>query len=118
MNKRPLQLAIENSGEFRCRKYSGRGMYGSQCLGVEVNMDHSLGDLLGEIVAYVDDDNRDEISDALRKLRTDSLGLGEIVYFPGVPFTEEDDEELEDCEFCGAENGDKCASDCELATGD
>lgn len=115
MDKHPLQEAIERSGEFSCRSYSGRCMYGKECLGVEVDRNHSLGDLFADIIASIDEDNREEIEDGVRSLRTDGMGLGEIVYFQDVRFVakKDDDEDLgEECDECGAKPGEPCNPAC------
>jgi hypothetical protein len=73
--------------------YSGRGMYGNTCLGIV------LGDGVTPIqvgVALVealtaDSDDQDSVESAWQtantiagRARMDSMGLGSIVYFPGV----------------------------------
>lgn len=93
--KHVLQEILE--GEFEVRSYSGRGMYGRECLGVDVGRGE-LGELLAVVVENVEEDDRYEVAQVLRGMATDSMGLGMIVYFPGVPFFDDgsdDDEEDE-----------------------
>lgn len=75
--KHPLQVVIEMAAEeteeFECRSYSGRGMYGATCLGIDTGRG-CLGALMAAIVANTDDDNREEVADGLRDMRTDSMG--------------------------------------------
>jgi hypothetical protein len=92
MHKHPLQEAIESSNNWTCRSYSGRGMYGKTCLGVETDS-YQLGELFSDIIQLMDEDDRDEICKAISSMREDGMGLGLIVYFPSVPFIEEDEEE-------------------------
>lgn len=70
--------------------YSGRCMYGEECLGFVI--DHNAQMRLGRALAQV-------LGEELAKeveghARTDSMGLDMIVYFPGVTAKNwEDDEE-------------------------
>lgn len=91
--KHELQRIIED-GEFNCRSYSGRGMYGKSCLGVEIDLNHdsSLGSLMASIVYLTTEDCQEEVAEGLKRLRMDSLGLGQIVYFPGIPYSEDEPE--------------------------
>lgn len=88
-----LQQMIEDAG-FETRSYSGRGMYGAECLGVEIDKDLGgfLGDLLDSALALSGPESVPVIVEALRGMKTDSMGLGLIVYFPEEPFRDEDAE--------------------------
>jgi len=85
----PLQLLLENQAFFEVRSYSGRSMYGRKCLGVEFDGNNGLGRILAAIIYGTNDDNREDLADAVKNTCTDSMGLGIIVYFPNVPYTEE-----------------------------
>ncbi|MGH9921075.1 MAG: hypothetical protein ACRD6W_19675, partial [Nitrososphaerales archaeon] len=101
MPKHPLQSVLEGVG-YECRSYSGRGMYGAKCLGVEIDRDTSLGYLVGDLIdALEGDDDLREVADGFRQLRSDDMGLGTIFYFPGVPYVEDEPEEEEDEEDGG-----------------
>jgi len=65
--------------------YSGRGMYGEQCVGFTVE-GRNYASLTAAIVRSLDDDMADAM---LGRLTTDSLGLGTIVYFPGFTIAKE-----------------------------
>jgi hypothetical protein len=73
-----LQEAIEQSG-YKTRPYSGRGMYGKECLGVQVA---SIGDLyilgtkIGKLTAVA----------SIHWPSIDTLGLNIIAYWPTQPF--------------------------------
>lgn len=87
--------AIEDAAydaDLRVRSYSGRVMFGENCVGLTFNR---IGDLAKFFVSLAENDA--PLAAALAgKLRTDSLGLGEIAYFPGVePIDDEDDEDEE-----------------------
>jgi len=94
-----LQEIFEQLG-YETRSYSGRGMYGKSCLGVEISRDESLfnvGVAVGEYLAEEDSDSP--------KGYVDSLGRGQILYFPSIEYnrnnndSEELDEEFDDYEI-------------------
>lgn len=65
---------------YKARSYSGRGMYGARC--VSVNLD-GLSELLaigGAIRAAAPDD----VDRLARDARTDSMGMGTVVYWPSL----------------------------------
>lgn len=96
MECHPLQELIEGIG-FETRSYSGRGMYGKQCLGVEISRDQSIGDLFAMILEEVDgQDDLREIADGFHGMCWDSMGLDMIYYFPNVPYFNEEDHEDEE----------------------
>jgi hypothetical protein len=99
-----IQTLLEQ--DFDLRSYSGRGMYGKQCLAV-------TGATLGEVVAVLVSQAIEKAEDILNKglvydvekaageIKTDSLGMGIVVYFPSVPYNDDglssnDDEEESD----------------------
>lgn len=92
--KSRLQQICEDAG-IPVRSYSGRGMYGQTCLGIEP--EGGVGELFSAVLEAVEgEDDTFELRDAFINLRTDSMGLGIIVYFPGMPFVKESA-----CEECG-----------------
>ncbi len=95
-----LQQILEDAG-FETRSYSGRAMYGKSCLGVEVARGQSLGELFATIIENVEEDDRYEVAQQVRRLCTDSMGLGTIVYFPNVEFDDANSEDQHDCPECG-----------------
>lgn len=67
------------------RSYSGRGMYGKQCLGVTMDKFSDLADLV---------ENCDTVEDAawiIRNVKTDSMGLSTIFYWPKLTWIDEDE---------------------------
>ena len=83
------------------RSYSGRGMYGKECIGVTVEV---LGDLvtLGAAIAYeiaiagdgsetVDEAIEDLIGDGELAPAVDNMGMSYIAYWPSIPFEDTDD---------------------------
>lgn len=88
-----LQELIEDLG-YETRSYSGRGMYGRECLGVTVEEPVSFALELGEAIGA--DDERS--FGRLPAVRWDSMGRDYIVYFPNVPYDGENDESDEEDE--------------------
>lgn len=75
-------------GDAEMYPYSGRGMYGQQCLGIDFD---DMGDafrfalLLGG-----------EVAEILARPSFDSMGLGIVAYWPNVEAPEVADEDDED----------------------
>ncbi len=86
--KHALQETLESIGA-EIRSYSGRCMYGEECLAVT---DFDIGPLFAEILRSVDRDDVEEVAEAVESFKTDSLGRGTVIYFPGTPFYDEDAE--------------------------
>ena len=103
----PLQILLAKAG-LKPRSYSGRGMYGKYCLSANIDRG-GLGPFMGKALvasAQLSGDpafDLDEVAEAFEGLSTDSMGLGMVVYFPGVPFEgdgeEDEDEENPDLEL-------------------
>ena len=80
-----LQEIFEKA-EIETRSYSGRGMYGAQCLAVAVD---DLGALFSAVVESIRSkgpEAHDVVSKAFQGMNTDQLGRGLIVYFPSIPW--------------------------------
>ncbi len=73
MNAADLIAALRSVG-LEPRPYSGRGMFGKECVGVSV--DH-VGELDGSGVP-------------LSESSQDSLGLGKIIYWRHIPWPKEE----------------------------
>ena len=71
---REIADEIEKAG-YEPRAYSGRGMYGKQCLGVGLESDSDLWDLAWFMGSGGFD---------VGAPRTDSLGRGIIAYWPSL----------------------------------
>lgn len=101
MDAKILIEAAEEAG-YPARSYSGRGMFGRECVGivcprgeafsVAAKVAHELLLIAGT------EDRADELLGQLARLRasSDSMGRDEIVYFQGVPWPDEEDEEEEE----------------------
>lgn len=81
-----LQEMSEQAG-YVCQAYTGRGMYGSSCLGVVVtNLGNFIGELTSELLRKEDlsEDEKDDFIQAMKTLKLDAMGKNTIVYFPIV----------------------------------
>ena len=99
MTSKQLQDIIEMAG-YETRSYSGRGMYGKECLAFTTERETSsfvvAADWM-EAALYAGEDFIESVLAAMRGLRTDSLGRGTVFYFPsmsvdGLRFEEAEDE--------------------------
>lgn len=90
-----IQTCNNLFGDENVRAYSGRGMNGEECVGIETS------NIIGTIVDIVHDitENEEEIESEMfqqiisrvRCAKSDSLGLNKIVYFPEISFFEIDE---------------------------
>lgn len=88
-----LQELIEKELGFETRSYSGRSMFGRECLGVDVSRSQNMLKFAFDLgVACCENDVKEP-----NTILSDSMGLGSIIYFPQVPYvareTENDEEE-------------------------
>lgn len=92
LNYEEMKELIECAGYEPYDGYSGRFMYGQQCLGMVC--DDPVGAILDLIEQAVNDgDDMDELREiiaTLRNYRSDSLGLSTIVYWPSIIDTNPD----------------------------
>jgi len=85
---RTVQQILEAAG-YACEAYSGRGMGGRECLSITLNNGDRMGRLFADVLEEIQPSSGDDesVSHAFRKMRSESLGNGLVVYFPGVEFT-------------------------------
>lgn len=69
--------------DIEARRYSGRGMYGNECVGIVVD---DVVETIIEIVrsAYANNNYLHFWLDELKDYRTDDMGLQMILYFPRI----------------------------------
>jgi hypothetical protein len=81
-----------NAAELNYRPYSGRGMYGKQCLGITHNQPERVICTLFSVALEMDWEREDlqTLAEALQESRTDSMGRSAIVYFPDIELTEDE----------------------------
>lgn len=87
---------IEGDGDYHCSSYSGRGMYGSSCFAIST--DESEFHVALVLVRVLGQEQTESMAE---RLRTDSMGLGVVLYFPGYELaagaeTEEESDESEE----------------------
>lgn len=86
--KHPLQEALEElRGDYDIRGYSGRGMYGKQCLSINVSQCDMNILQLGFDLATTDAFSGGG-GDELPRMCWDNMGLGRVYYWPSVPYVE------------------------------
>ncbi len=98
MNNDAALLVIQVCADIglEVRSYSGRGMYGAECIGVTGSNTHQI---LAQIIiglAEMGDEGLDAAEHFTREgaVKSDSMGLDGIVYFPRLPW-------MEECDCCG-----------------
>src|SRR6185503_1826598 len=89
------------------RSYSGRGMYGKECFGVDSsNPVNDLIRLFGALAEQFDAEQIAEVANALDGVRMDSMGRGSIMYWPSIEWQEnvrdDQDEDGDDAPYLGA----------------
>ncbi|HNT78169.1 MAG TPA: hypothetical protein PKH77_24410 [Anaerolineae bacterium] len=75
--------------EVRVRSYSGRSMYGRECVGAVIGRHDSQAYLAALTMLYADDEEREELSNLWRDVCSDSMGMGTVIYFPSVDWPED-----------------------------
>ena len=74
MSKLTHERLAEILSPMDAEPYSGRGMYGRQCLSVQTQDGQSLLDLIADVVECCDDAN--DAAMVLRRAATDDTGRG------------------------------------------
>lgn len=112
-----IAKACQDEGNVSYRSYSGRGMYGKECVGITGSLNDCMKiigivinehaqELFDDAINCSDDsvnsvyDDRDTFQDdveSLMKFRMDNMGLDVVVYWPPMQYLEvegyyEDDE--------------------------
>lgn len=94
-NETIFKEAIEDAG-YSVFSYSGRGMYGKRCLGIETtrlqNSIQATAEIIGNLAETCRFDEELEIQDFIEMFSNvcqDSLGLGSVIYFPDIDWDEE-----------------------------
>lgn len=106
MNFSELQEIVEDAG-FETQSYSGRGMYGKKCLSFNLESGENEFDVFlsisESIQSYVEshDDGLEleDITPHFMGAKSDSMGLGLVIYFPEIEWEDSDDEDDEDEDF-------------------
>ena len=83
---------------YSIRSYSGRGMDGRTCMAFTLSGGTSAAiGAAADIVSIIEPaEVREEVAAVFGRAHTDSMGLGMVVYFPGVAWNEPDDDDDSD----------------------
>ncbi len=106
MTPETFRACAEQAG-YVVRCYSGRGMYGRQCMAIDRTENGesifscdlvSLGAGIALFAVNTYDVDHDDVIDALSMAETDGMGTGIVVYWPIIPWdgdgpTNNDDED-------------------------
>lgn len=96
--------------KFEVFSYSGRFMYGQHCLAVNADGGKNETDvafaLIEAVLEHIADGSEVELNKALeaindikalmREARTDSLGLGMVIYWPDLPYQDDGQDDDDD----------------------
>lgn len=86
-----------SDSDCRVRMYSGRYMYGANCIGIVSSM--SAATVMLKIALQIENDREcslDSVSHFFEDAREDSMGMDRIVYFPAISITNSELEDIED----------------------
>jgi hypothetical protein len=100
MEAERFQELAEDAG-YHVRKYSGRSMYGRQCVGIELDRGQSEAEMAAKIMLEAHNDDERELEDLVDLFggtRGDSMGRGSIVYWPELEWADGMAERCEECE--------------------
>jgi hypothetical protein len=89
---------IADKACLELREYSGRGMYGKECVGIDCDY---VNETLSELVAACE--NTSDAAHIIRTMKQDSMGLGAIIYWSCIEWSdnaeygEQEDENFDAC---------------------
>lgn len=88
-------MSFDYDDHITVRDYSGRGMYGRKCLGIDCNDPLECFSQLVSLFCneYEDASDVREALECLGDPKWDSMGLDYILYFPMMKWIEEESEE-------------------------
>lgn len=94
MTSKELQQLIEDC-DYPTRSYSGRSMYGKECLAFTLDSGQSPMAAVADIMAYaaedIEGDTVEHCRAAFEKARSDSMGHGMVIYFPHLDYAKDED---------------------------
>lgn len=106
-------IEVIESANFEVRSYSGRAMYGKDCVGIDVRQGVSqfqVGVAVAQMAMTLGyEDLADDLAD--ERVVSDSMGYDTIVYFPNVPWPKDEEGDVDD------EPGDDSAGETEPGRG-
>lgn len=92
INREQFVTLCEDYGITPHSSYSGRGMFGKQCIGIEQNRPEDIVKFLYLVVPQIDprwyeneyQHTNPDYSPEWEDIREDSMGRGQIFYWPGI----------------------------------
>jgi hypothetical protein len=85
MDKSRLQAILEEAFGEQVRSYSGRGMYGRECLALDT--DKEAGEVFVAVLEAIEGEHdTTELQNAFQDMRSDQMGMGRIFYWPAVAY--------------------------------
>lgn len=78
MTRDAAEVITAYGGEIY-ENYSGRGMYGSETAGVVFDSEADFFEAIADLLEN-DEEDKEEVAKALRKLKTDNMGKSIIYY--------------------------------------
>ena len=108
-----LKKTEEEENYDTLRSYSGRSMYGKECVAISGDHEELMDQIATAITVLcdyvewgdIDSSQRYDLIHKLLQFKQDSMGLGVVYYWPCEEWNEEEEEETEDDEeLCQSEN--------------
>lgn len=86
-------INLLNDANHSARTYSGRGMFGKECVGVTLDRNTPESEFIADVIEVIADneewDTLREFCSLLRDSRGDSMGLGSIIYWPQIEWPDD-----------------------------
>lgn len=103
-----FQHVVDDSGqEMRIRSYSGRCMYGKECMALVCENYGQVARVIAGVMRLVCEqaENKsespvevDDVEIKLGRMRMDSMGCGIVAYWPDIPFEKDADDDEDDAD--------------------
>jgi hypothetical protein len=85
-------VGLLEDANHKPRSYSGRGMFGKECVSVSLDRHTDVSEFFADVLEVLCDSKEYEtiyeFIRLMRETRTDGMGLGIVVYWPGIEWTE------------------------------
>lgn len=87
-----LNFNEEDAGVYT--HYSGRGMYGKQCFGIETaQYTNPISVMMEMTIDLIENEEENLARELAGRVSQDNMGLGTITYFPSIEWGEAEKEE-------------------------
>ena len=98
-----FEHVVDDSGqEMRIRSYSGRGMYGKECMALVCENHGQVARVVAGVMRFACEQAEnnpetpvevDDVEINLGRMKMDNMGRGLVAYWPDIPFEDAADEE-------------------------